>query len=194
TLHAWVGGDPFAGGAAPPTVRWAESLRGFVVLTFPRAVGAFADAGSRCAAATQLAKAVGPAAPFVVYPSVVTPFHDDYVFHADPIDKLRDRAPGTLPRVRASGTLALALAKSHVPTAGRDADAVLEEVELSSLLGGTSSPWMKKGWFQAWLLQSSPTARAAVAEAFRRRVDGDWRTPAERVNLERRIVAQSSAG
>src|SRR5262249_22577645 len=194
TLHAWTGGDPFAAGAVPPTVRWAESLRGFVVLTFPRTVGAFADAGSRCAAATQLAQALGPAAPFVVYPYAVTPFHDDYVFHADLIQKVRDRSPGTLPRVRASGALAAALTKSHVPTAGRDADAVFEEVELSSLLSGTSSPFMKKGWFQAWLLQSSPTARAAAAETFRRRVDGDWRTPAERVNLERRIVAQTSAG
>ena len=189
TLHAWVGGDPFAPVAAPSTVRWAESLRGFVVLTFPRAVGAFADAGSRCAAATQLAQALGPTAPFVVHPYAVTPFHDDYVFHADLLQKVRDRAPGQLPRVRASGVLAQALTKSHVPAAGRDADAVLEEVELSP----STVPWAKKGWFQAWVLQSSATARGAAGEAFRRRVDGDWRTPAERVNLERRVVTQGSA-
>jgi hypothetical protein len=193
TLHAWVGGDPFAPGAAPATVRWAESLRGLVVLTFRRAAGAFADADSRCAAAAQVAQALGPAAPFVVHPYVVTPFHDDYVFHTDLIQKVRERAPGKMPRVRASGALGQALAKSNVPPGGRDADAVLEEVELSTLLSGTS-PWMKKGWFQAWLLQSSPTARAAAADAYRRRVDGDWRTPAERVNLERRIVAQGAAG
>jgi hypothetical protein len=192
TLHAWMGGDPFAPGAAPPTMRWAESLRGFVVLTFPRAAGAFADADSRCAAAAQVTQALGTAAPFVAHPYAVTPFHDDYVFHADLIQKSRERASGKAPRVRASGALASALAKSNVPAAGRDADAVLEEVELSTLLTGTS-PWMKKGWFQAWLLQSSPAARSAAAEAFRRRVDGDWRTPAERVSLERRIVTQALA-
>jgi len=193
TLHAWVGGDPFAPGAAPPTMRWAESLRGFVVLTFPRAAGALADADSRCAAAAQVAQALGPTAPFVLHPYAITPFHDDYVFHADLIQKARARAPGKPPRVRASGALAQTLAKSNVAAAGRDADAVLEEVELSTLLTGTS-PWMKKGWFQAWLLQSSPTARSAAAEAFRRRVDGDWRTPAERASLERRIVTRASAG
>ena len=196
-LHAWVGGDPFAPAAAPATARWMESLRGFVVLTFPRATGAFADADSRCAAAAQVAQALGSGAPFVVHPYVITPYHDDYVFHVDLVQKVRERAAGKLPRVRASGALAAAVAKSHVPTAGRDADAVLEEVELSALLSGPSPstvPWAKKGWFQAWLLQSSQASRAAAADAFRRRVDGDWRTPAERVSLERRIVAQSAAG
>jgi hypothetical protein len=193
TLHAWVGGDPFAPAAAPPTARWAESLRGFVVLTFPRAAGAFADADSRCAAGTQVAQALGTAAPFVVHPYAVTPLHDDYVFHADVIQKLRERAGGKVPRVRASGALAHALAKTNVAVTGRDADAVLEEVELSTLSTETP-PWLKKGWYHAWLLQSSPAARAAAADAFRRRVEGDWRTAGERVTLERRIVAQGSAG
>src|SRR5205085_1418576 len=57
-LHAYVGGDPFAGGAAPDT-RWMESLRGWVVLTFERAAGAFAEADARCAAAARLASALG---------------------------------------------------------------------------------------------------------------------------------------
>jgi hypothetical protein len=190
TLHAWVGGDPFAPGATPPTIRWAESLRGFVMLTFPRATSAFADADSRCAAGAQVAQALGDAAPFVVHPYAVTPFDDDYVFHADLIQKARERAAGKAPRVRATGALAHALAKANLPTGGRDADAVLEEVELPV---STTPPWAKKGWYHAWLLQSSPAARAAAADAYRRRVDGDWRTPADRVNLERRIVAQSSA-
>ena len=192
-LHAWVGGDPFAPGAAPPDTRWAESLRGFVVLTFPRAAGAFADADSRCAAGMQVARALGERAPFIVHPYPVTPLHDDYLVHADLVQKAREQAAGKAPRVRATGALAQALARTDVPTAGRDADAVLEEVELSTLLTG-APPWVKKGWFHAWLLQSSPAARAAADDAFRRRVEGDWRTPAERVNLERRIVAQTSSG
>src|SRR5689334_4341964 len=195
TLHAWVGGDPFAPGAPPSSIRWAESMRGFVVLTFARASGAFADADSRCAAgahvAQSLAAATPPSAAFVVHPYAVTPLDDDYVFHVDLVQKARERAAGPAPRVRATAALAQALAKTDVPAAARDADAVLEEVELPV---GTTPPWVKKGWFHAWLLQSSPTARAAAAEAYRRRVESDWRTPAERVNLERRIVAQASAG
>jgi hypothetical protein len=197
TLHAWVGGDPFPPGAPPPPTRWAESLRGFVVLTFARPTGAFADAETRCAAGAHVAQALGaasqvPGAPFVVHPYAVTPFDDDYVFHADLVQRARERAPGSAPRVRTAGALAQALAKSDVPVVGRDADAVLEEVELPP--PATTPPWAKKGWFHAWLLQSSPTARAAAADAYRRRIEGDWRTPAERVNLERRIVAQASAG
>jgi hypothetical protein len=55
-LHAYVGADPFAGGAAPAETRWVDSLRGWVVLTFPRAGGAFAEPEARCAAAAQLAR------------------------------------------------------------------------------------------------------------------------------------------
>ncbi|PYO45950.1 MAG: hypothetical protein DMD84_27460, partial [Candidatus Rokuibacteriota bacterium] len=175
-LHAWVGGDPFTPGAAPPDTRWAESLRGFVVLTFPRGAGAFADADSRCAAGVQVARALGERAPFIAHPYPVTPLHDDYLLHADRVQKAREHAAGKAPRVRATGALAQALARTDVPTAGRDADAVLEELELSTLLTG-ASPWVKKGWFHAWLLQSSAAARAAADDAFRRRVEGDWRTP-----------------
>jgi len=198
TLHAWVGGDPFAPGTTPPTIRWAESLRGLVVLTFSRTTGAFADADARCAAGAQISQTLGATAPFVVHPYAVTPFDDDYALHADlvgrareRVEKARERAAAKPPRVRATGELAHALAKTNVATGGRDADAVLEEVTLPS---GTTPPWAKKGWFHAWLLQSSTAARAAVGDAYRRRVDGDWRTPAERVNLERRIVTQGAAG
>jgi hypothetical protein len=198
-VHAYAGGDPFAPGVAPPHVRWIESLRGFVVLTFAKSVGAFAEPNARCAGAAVVVRALGSAAPYVVHPYPVTPYHDDWVQHLDLAQKARDRAPGLAPRVHAAGALGEALATAGVP---RGADAVLEEVELTALLAGaetrlnawTGPPWLKDGWFHAWLLQSTPAARRATEDAVRRRVEGGWQGAAERVSLERRVVAQAAAG
>ena len=133
-IHAYAGGDPFAGGAAPAHVRFTESLRGFVVLSFPRAVGAFAGADARCAAGAAMLRALAGRAPFVAHPYPITPYHDDYVAHVDLVQKARDRVAGALPRVRATGALAAALAAVGVPRGGADAEAVLEEIELPALL------------------------------------------------------------
>jgi hypothetical protein len=201
-LHAFVGGDPFVDAAAPAETRWVESLRGFVVLTFPRPAGAFADAEARCAAGAAVARALGERAGFVPHGYPVTPYHEDYLLHYDLAQKARERASGRMPRVRAGAGLGRALKEAGVAPAGADADAVLEEVELAALLapaetrlnGWSGPPWVKEGWFHAWLLQSAPAARKAAEETLRRRTEGAWSTPAERVGLERRLVQQASAG
>jgi hypothetical protein len=200
-IHAYVGGDPFAGGAVPAHVGWAESLRGFVVLTFPRAAGAFAEPEPRCAAGAAVARALSGRPGFVAHPYPVTPYHDDYVAHVDLVQKARDRGAGALPRVRATAALGASLAAAGVARGGADADAVLEEIELPALLAGAETrlngwigpPWLKEGWFHAWLLQSAPSVRKAAEESFRRRTEGGWANAAERLNLERRLVAQLGA-
>jgi hypothetical protein len=198
-LHAYVGGEAVDAAPAPET-RTMESLRGWVVLTFARRAGAFADADGRCAAAAGLLRALGDRGGFVSHPYAVTPYHEDYVVHHDLAQKARERPPGRLPRVRARGVLARALAAAGVATAGGDADATLEELELATLLapvetrmnGWTGPPWLKEGWYHAWLLQS--TAGGGSAEdMLRRRTDGGWQTATERVALERRLVMQLAA-
>jgi hypothetical protein len=199
-LHAYVGGDPF-GGRAAADMRWMESLRGWVVLTFERAVGAFAETDGRCAAAARLTAALGDRPGFVAHGYSVTPYHEDYVLHHDLAQKSRERPPGTLPRVRGRGALGKTLAAAGITAAGADADAIIEEIELAPLLaraetrmsGWTGPPWVKEGWYHAWLLQSSSAARAAAAETFRRRTEGAWQSPAERVGLERALVTQLGA-
>ena len=200
SLHAYGGADPFPAGA-PEKVRYVESLRGWVVLTFKRPTG---DAEVRCAAGTALVRALGARAPFVAHPWPVTPYHDDYVHHYDLLQRARERAAGTVSRVRAAGPLARALAAAGVAVAA-DADAVVEEIALAPLLEGVETrldgwhgpPWLKEGWFQAWLLQAPalpPATRRAAEESLRRRTEGDPLPAAERINLERRIVAQATAG
>jgi len=199
-LHAYVGADPLAG-ATSEKVRYAESLRGWVVLTFARLSG---EPEARCAAGAAIVRALGARAPFVAHPWPVTPYHDDYVHQYDLAQRARERTGGTAPRVRATGALATALSAAGV-TVSADAEARVEEITLASLLAGVETrmagwqgpPWLKEGWFQAWLLEAPAlpaAAREAAEETFRRRREGAPLAAAARINLERRVVGQATAG
>ena len=156
-------------------------------------------------AGVAIARALGDKPPFIAHPWPVTPYHDDYVHEYDLLQRARERAAGTVPSVRATGPLARALTAGGVSVTD-GADAVVEEITLSSLLDGVETrlagwhgpPWLKEGWFHAWLLQSSimPAATRREAEdTFRRRTEGGGAgTAAERIDLERRLVTQAAAG
>ena len=200
-LHAYAGADPLAGAPKNDKVRYAESLRGWVVLTFPRPSG---SAEARCAAGAAIVRALGPRAPFVAHPWPITPYHDDYVQQYDLVERARERAGAGTPRVRATGALARALAAAGV-TVSADAGATVEEITLPSLLAGVETrlagwhgpPWLKEGWFQAWLLQAPAlpaVARGVAEETLRRRTEGGPLPAAERISLERRLVGQATAG
>jgi hypothetical protein len=200
TLLAYAGADPFPD-RAPEKIRYVESLRGWVTLTFRRPQG---DAAARCAAGAAIVRALGSRAPFIAHPWPITPYHDDYVLQYDLAERARERAAGTAPTVRATGALAKALASSGISVSD-GADAVIEEITLPSLLDGVETrlggwhgpPWLKEGWFHAWLLQAPalpPAARREAEETFRRRTEAVARTAAERINLERRLVTQATAG
>ena len=81
-IHAYVG--PLAAPKAPAHLAWVESLRSFVVLTFNPARAPFTDPRERCAAAARLAPALATAkGAYVFHPYPVTPYHGDYLHHAD---------------------------------------------------------------------------------------------------------------
>jgi len=212
TLHAYVGADPFAGGRLPANVSAVESLAGYVVVSPGGAPGGDGG-GGRCAVARSIARAVGGArvAGVVSYPYVVTPYHGDYVEHFDLVEASRraveGAAPGAPPRLVARGPLAerlVAAAKGGPPAKGEAA--VVEEVDLQSLLapytpaagGSFSPPWLKEGWFHAYLLQAAaltdPAARQEAEQLFRRLVGGAYEGPAERADLARRLVGRLGAG
>ena len=74
---------------------------------------------------------------------------------------------------------------------------LLDGVE-TRLAGWHGPPWLKEGWFHAWLLQA-PAMPAASAARGRGHVPAPHRgaaprTAAERINLERRLVAHARAG
>jgi len=208
SIHAYVGSM-----AAPKSgaeLAWVESLRGFGVLTFNPASRMFADARERCAAAARLAPVLATVKPeYAVYPYPVTPWHEDYAYHADLAEAAKTRAPsGTGPviRLRArKGFAGLAAGPGWRPAEG-DWDATLDEVSLDELLrdettrlnGWMGPPWLKEGWLHAHALSAravtDPGARSAIEETFARRVRGDYASATERVNLERRLVSLVTRG
>ena len=185
TLHAYVGGDPFGGGRLPAHVTAADSLGGYLVARFSAAPP---DAPGRCAAAARAGKSLGGArGGRVAHPYAITPYHADYLQHWDLAQAARRAVEAT-------------------PADPSSRPPAIEEVDLQGLLapyaigaGGTfAPPWLKEGWFHAYLLQapaiSDPAARQAVEGLYRRLVTFAYDGAAERAELERRLVQRLAAG
>ena len=207
-LHAYVGGDPFAGGRVPADIKPLESLGGYLVVSFNSASPVAASRESRCETARRIARSLG-AAPglYVPHPYPVTPYHMDYLEHFDLAQSARQAyaaAPSgssaTL-RVQAKGPLAERLVKAQAKSA-RDWDATVEDIDAEGLLathglsldGWLGPPWLKDGWFHAYLLEAPGPARQAVEALYRRLVTGAFDSPIARIELERQLVSRLTAG
>ncbi len=207
-----MGADPFGGGRLPANVSPVESLQGYVVATLdPTAPGA-STPQARCATALRIGKSLGASrAAFVAHPYPITPYHADYLAHFDLAQSARkavETAPaGAPPRVVPRGLVAERLLKLPKDrNESKAAGASLEEVDLQSLLaahtvpagGSFALPWLKEGWFHAYLLHAPWMADAAARQAtdslYRRLVTGAYEGPAERAELERRLVSRLTAG
>jgi hypothetical protein len=211
TLHAYVGADPFGGGAAPKQVAFVESLRGYLVLTFDTTPPAWQTPEARCLAARTFLATLASDRGYVVHPYLVTPEHPDYLQHADRAQVARARvATGTAAasplRVRAADPVAeRALAGGAAATTG-EWDATLEAVDLDGLLGPRAAalvgqpepPWRKAGWYHAYLLAADrltdPGARRQADELVRRLTRGEYADEIERLGLERELVLRLGAG
>lgn len=202
TVQAYVGADPFARAGAPEHVTYAVSLGSRVVLTFNRAAAGFRDPPARCAAAAKIQKSLASTAELVAHPYPITMYHDDYLAHFDLVEATRarvERDAAAVPRIKASGRLADALARAGIKPASGEADATLEEIDLGARLADRAAPpWAKEGWYQAYLVHADvlgdPAARRAAEDAYARRASGAHESPSERVNLERRLVALLTRG
>jgi hypothetical protein len=154
----------------------------------------------------------GPRAAYRPHPYAVTPYHADYLHHWDLVQAVRKTvevapAPAAL-RLIPRGPVAEQLVKPAKDPAGGPAewDAAVEEVDVQGLLaahvpgaGGTyAPPWLKEGWYHAYLLQAPAitdgAARQSVEGLYRRLVTFAYDGPAERAELERRLVQRLAAG
>ena len=206
TLHAYVGADPFGGGRLPANVSAMESLAGYVVATPAAATPGTDGTAARCASALAVARAAGAARVpgFVAHAYPVTPYHGDYLEHFDLAEASRraveGAAAGAAPRLAARGPLAERLLPAWKGGPASKGDAtIVEEIDLQGLLapylvtagGSFSPPWLKEGWFHAYLLQASamadPTARRAADQLFHRLVTGVYEGPAARA-VQRRVL------
>ena len=218
-VHVYVGADPFSGGPPPADVVTLRRLHSFLVLTFDGTAGGHPSGqGSkldRCAVASRIVGALTPGiVDFVIHPYPVTPYHADYLHHFDLAQQARARLAagggdgdaGRSIRIRARGPLAQALLPARWRAQGSEWDATLEEIDVNQLeaangiaLGAWSAPpWVKQGWFQAYRLfagrPQDGAARSAADTVNQRLLNGEYREPAERVNLERSLVSTLIAG
>lgn len=212
SLHAYVSADPFIGGRVPADVKPVESLGGYLVMTFNPASPAAASRESRCEAARRTAKSLGAVSGlYAPHPYPVTPYDMDYIEHFDLAQSARQAyaaAPGgsgVALRVQPKGPLAERLVKAPAKGA-QDWDATIEEIDAETLLtahglsldGRLGPPWLKDGWFHAYLLEAGAVSDAAsrkAAEAlYRRLAAGGFDGDTTRIELERQLVSRLTAG
>src|SRR3989442_4193821 len=116
----------------------------------------------------------------VWHPYPVTPFHADYLDHADRAEAARVGA-------------ATGKKQTHVQ---------IEVVEARELMakasvrydGWSGPPWLRQGWFHAYLLLAPTVTDVRIENAARRLMHGDYRSLEERINLERNLVELLQSG
>jgi hypothetical protein len=205
-LHVYLGSAPRFAGPVPPALRSATTLGGYAVLTLDPTRPGLQDAKARCAVAADVLAAVagGAGDAFVFHPYPVTPFHEDYIAHADrarrAIDLARARtAAGAGRAIQAEGALAGPLEKAGWKPGKEPAAAgiALREVPQTEALGGEAigawapAPWIKEGWYEAWRLLSpgqDPKTLADATALAQKLMRGDVKGHVELFNLERRLV------
>ena len=131
-VQAYVGGDPFAGRKLPADMAPAESLGAFLVVTLNPAAPGFDTAERRCERARRIVGSLVPDPSWTLHAYPVTPYHADYLEHADLIPAVKASAGDTF-RLRARGPLA-ERAAGKLRTADGAWDATVEEITLDELL------------------------------------------------------------
>lgn len=217
SLHAYIGSDPFAGGPIPANVKSVESLGSYVVVTFNPGSASVKTAPNRCAMGRRILEGLaGVKDAFVFHPYPVTPYHADYLQHFDLARAWEKPAPDVPPKgpgsggpalqVKARGKLADGLGRSRWPVVDTGEDATVEEVDVATLLaprvvslnGWLGPPWLKEGWFQAYLLLEGaiqdPTRKGRINAIYQRLTTGAYDSGVEQLNLERTLVSLLTQG
>lgn len=206
-LHAYLGAMPKFTGAVPEHLEPVESLDGFLLLQFDPAWKALSNREERCAAGSAvIRKLKAEVEGVVLFPYPITPYHPDYLHHLDRIEEAEaelsagETAAPDL-KLKAEGGRAKALAGTRSVEDGEHWDVRLEQVRLSTLISQSSlpisaqpaPPWQKQGWYQAYQLLSpgigDPALKKNIEAAYERLAKGEYEDTVERLNLERRLVA-----
>jgi hypothetical protein len=216
-LHAYIGATPDFAGAVAEHLKFLTSLHSYVLVTFNPASAVLQQRQQRCMAARQLLASLATVSQEVVFhPYPVTPYHADYLQHIDRVAAVKaalgteagqeqhNRVPMFTMRTR--GPLSERLMQGRWRLDDVHWDAMLEEVSLEELAlasgfglhGGSGPPWEKEGWFQASALLmptlSDPVQRQTAEALQQRLVRGEYGGMAERLNLERQLLAGLTQG
>src|SRR5262249_30696547 len=92
SLHAYIGGNPFAGGKTPPNLDYVESFDSYLVATFNLMSKPWKEREARCAAAGSFVSAMAAnKGDYIFHPYPVTPYHEDYLQHFDLAESAKNR-------------------------------------------------------------------------------------------------------
>ncbi len=209
-IHAYLGREPIFAEKVPASVSEVAFLGSYLVLSANPGSRLLASNAGRCDAMETTVRRLAAQEAFVYHPYPVTPYDADYLHHFDLARAAKERyrrAPvrggdrmNQSLKVEASGRLAERLLGSRRQTAGQRWDLKLEEIDAAELVhsradgldGWLGPPWLKQGWFHAYLLLaaglSDPAARQKADSMLKSLERGKDEEPADRLNLERRLV------
>jgi hypothetical protein len=203
-LQAYIGPGLSFTRNLPPDVQAIETLGSYVALHANP--GSARVKAAPCAALAAVARDLSRRADgFVLHPYPVTPFHGDYLHHADLAQAAKARVlesdfpVGNL-SIRGNGELA----KVYPPT-GDDIDVEIYEIDVAQLIatrmlqlnGLIAPPWLKDGWWHALLVPGDNVSDNQVQEIEnnqRRLMNGDVAGLADRINVERDLVRTLASG
>jgi hypothetical protein len=206
-IQAYIGSDPLLDTALPASVSAVESLGSFVIVEVnPDSPHVRNGQGTCVVAAAVIRNLVEHGRGFIFNPYPVTPFHGDYLYHADLAAAAKqrwlgreDKAPAGI-EVKPMGAIAASLVPAGRQTQAWHRDAEVTTVEAGAMVAQTMTavngwlgpPWLRKGWFHADLLLADavtdPESKARVGSDFEQLTTGDYENPVERINLERDLV------
>ncbi len=209
-LHAYLGGEPRFGDKLPDQIGYVESLGSYILLTVNPSSPRLKEKETWCSAVGRTIRALTKiGAGFVFHPYPVTPFDADYLHHFDLAEASKQRylmaggggAASLDLKVRAKGKPAEQLVKGwRRPGEGEGWDVTVEEVDARDLVashtvsvnGWLGPPWVKEGWFHAFLLLAGTPRNATVREGVESIVGrlerGEYGDLEEKFNKERTLV------
>lgn len=206
-LHAYIGAAPHFVGGVPEHVQAVDSIGSYIVVqvnpSSPRGV----DDKSTCALASTVLRAIAVSPGDVIFhPYPVTPLHGDFLNYVDLAARARARLgnegplSGDAPKVRADGFVSN-LVPAAWRTKGADWNVEIVEVPIADLIGprtvATNSwegpPSIRTGWQQAYLLLAANSPQSLKNEVDRLQT-GEFKSDAERINLERDLVTALTSG
>jgi hypothetical protein len=210
-IQVYLGSAPRFADPPPTTIESISSLGAFLVVRTNPSSPVARDSASACGTLDIVARDfAGKSDALISHPYPVTPFHGDYLHHADLVEAEKARiGNGTADagaqklRVKTSSSFAELLVRPEWRADSAEWDLEVAEVDAARLVastrvsmnGWTGPAWLRTGWFHASLLLDPPAGddRQRSAELRRRLQEAKFSDLSERVNLERSLVKTLTA-
>jgi hypothetical protein len=201
-LHVYVGAAPRFSGQIPEHLKSVESLKSLITVSVNPQSSRLQGREARCRALEEAAAALAAPPDVVMHPYPITPYHADYLGHADrlpPGKATRTPTGAPAPTFRADADVSLLSPQALVQATNWDVS--LDETSVNALLieagisfnDWSAPPWTKEGWFQAYQLLRPPLSQAndreQADELYDRLTHNEFRDRTEQINLERELLA-----